>query len=131
MKNIAKILLVDDDKWYLEWLSKYLRQELGCEVTVATNGVEAIRFMDDAMPDVVLLDLFMTGPNGIALLHEMQSYQDLSKIPVIICSNEIDSVRDMVSNDQLRTYGVVGLLDKGTASLADYIDSVTRVKVWV
>ena len=43
--------------------------------------------IDRLKPNVIILDLFMPGPNGIVLLHEMQSHADLSRIPIILISN--------------------------------------------
>ncbi|MCW8823407.1 MAG: response regulator, partial [Ignavibacteriaceae bacterium] len=61
-----KILLVDDEKEFVETLSERIRMREH-DSDVALNGEQALKKMDDDLPDVVVLDLKMpTTPMMIA-----------------------------------------------------------------
>jgi len=57
------ILVVDDDAFILEALAELLRDE-GYAVRTATNGREALGALDEACPQVILLDLMMPIMDG-------------------------------------------------------------------
>lgn len=78
---MAKILIVDDQSCVRELLSEELILE-GYQVATAGN-VEAVReYVRSSRPDLVLLDLYLDGPDGIRVLHDIKR-QD-PDLPVII-----------------------------------------------
>ncbi|MGB4762716.1 MAG: response regulator [Candidatus Saccharimonas sp.] len=117
------ILLVDDDEWLVEHTSKYLRDELACRVVTASNGIAAMDAVDTLRPDAIVLDMFMPGPNGVVLLHELQSHKDLAAIPVVVCSN---SASDLPLED-VAPYGVVQVIDKATMHPEDVVVALRKV----
>ena len=58
-----KILLVDDEKDILEFLSYNIKKE-GAKVYTATNGLEAIDLAKKKKPDLILLDVMMPEMDG-------------------------------------------------------------------
>jgi DNA-binding response OmpR family regulator len=58
-----KILLVDDEKEFVTTLAERLEMR-GINVTIATDGEEALRFFDTDLHQVVVLDLMMPGLSG-------------------------------------------------------------------
>lgn len=101
------ILIVEDDDWFAEQQMRTL-SAAGYAVTRAANGIEAIEAIDTRIPDIVILDIFLPGPNGLTLLHELQSYADLAAVPVIVCSTSVSDIPP----DSLRAYGVRSVIDK-------------------
>lgn len=61
------ILIVDDEPSILQSLSGLLSDE-GFEVFTASNGYEALKLIDVESPDLVLLDIWMPGIDGIETL---------------------------------------------------------------
>lgn len=122
MATPVSILIVDDEEWLAAHNSRVLRRE-GYQVSVVHNALQAIEAVDRSLPDVMVLDLFMPGANGVALLHEMRSYNDLQAVPVILCTNNAAELGD---ND-LRAYGVRGILDKTSMRPYDLVKSVRSV----
>jgi DNA-binding response OmpR family regulator len=64
---MAHILVVDDDRS----LSMLYEQELvdeGHDVSLATDGFEALKFLEQQKPDLVVLDIAMPGMDGIETL---------------------------------------------------------------
>jgi two-component system nitrogen regulation response regulator NtrX len=89
-----QVLLVDDEANIRRMLGALLRNE-GFKVTEAPNGNAALLLMDEADPDVVLLDLMMPpGPDGLETLTRMRDRGRLA--PVIMMSGKAqltDAVR--------------------------------------
>ena len=77
------ILIVDDEPSILQSLSGLLSDE-GFEVLTAANGYEALKIVDTEYPDLVLLDIWMPGIDGIETLKEIK--RDNPFIQVIIIS---------------------------------------------
>jgi two-component system, NtrC family, nitrogen regulation response regulator NtrX len=75
------ILIVDDEPSILQTLGGLLSDE-GFEVTTASNGYEALKLIETESPDLVLLDIWMPGIDGIATLKEIK--KDNPNIQVII-----------------------------------------------
>ena len=59
-----KVLIVDDQPGMTETLADILEDE-GCEVAMATNGVQALQHIATHSVDMVLMDVIMPGMNGI------------------------------------------------------------------
>lgn len=122
MKRPLSILVVEDDEWLAERQIHSL-ESAGFRTQYAPDGISAITLLDQKLPDAVVLDIFLPGPNGLVLLHEMKSYTDLASLPVIICT----ASTAQVSLEALRPYGVVEILDKGTMHPEDIVRAVRRV----
>ncbi len=94
MSGGEQILLVDDEANIRRMLGALLRNE-GFSVTEAPNGNAALLLMDEADPDVVLLDLMMPpGPDGLETLTRMRDRG--RSAPVIMMSGKAqltDAVR--------------------------------------
>jgi two-component system nitrogen regulation response regulator NtrX len=75
------ILIVDDEPTILQSLSGLLTDE-GFEVITANNGYEALKIIDAEAPDLVLLDIWMPGIDGIETLKEIK--KSTAALPVII-----------------------------------------------
>ena len=115
------VLLVDDEAWLTERMADVLKKS-GYDVTIAPNAVDAVQQIDARRPDILFLDMFMPGPNGIVLLHELQSYTDTATIPVVLCTN---NASDMVL-EQFAPYGVCRILDKTAMEPSDIVAAVRR-----
>ncbi|HUC96443.1 MAG TPA: response regulator [Candidatus Saccharimonadales bacterium] len=121
MKNTS-ILIVEDDSWLSEQFSRMLKNE-GYDVTVVSNALAAIEKIDDINPDVIILDVLLTGSTAFALLHELQSYGDTGSIPVILCTNLASELK----LEDLEPYGVKRILDKTLMVPDDLVVSVRSV----
>ena len=80
----ASILIVDDEDAILTSLRSILEDE-GYQVSVASNGTEALRAYTTDPPDLTMLDIWMPDVDGITLLKEWGSAGQLPQ-PVIMMS---------------------------------------------
>ncbi len=80
---MKKVLMVDDEQPFLTSLQEGLSDLSGeYEVMTAENGLEAVKILQDARPDVVVTDLHMPVMNGFELLAYMS--REHRDIPVIV-----------------------------------------------
>ena len=117
---MSVVFVVDDDR---EWLGYYERLLDGYEVELFRNGVEVMERMREEVPDVMILDIMLTGPTGFSVLHEMQSYEDLGMVPVIIVSS-------VGIKEDLGEYGVVRVFDKGEMRPEELLAAVRERDGW-
>lgn len=83
---MAKILLIEDDKFLRELIIQKLGRE-GYDVTEAPEGEAGLSKMKEERPDLVLLDLILPGIDGFEVLSRVKKDPALASIPVIILSN--------------------------------------------
>jgi two-component system, OmpR family, response regulator CpxR len=74
-----RVLLVDDEKDFVETLVERLRAR-NLLVLTAANGDEAIARIQEEDVDVVVLDMLMPGRTGIEVLREMKQIKPLVEI---------------------------------------------------
>jgi two-component system alkaline phosphatase synthesis response regulator PhoP len=73
-----RILLVDDEKDILEFLSYNLKIE-GFKIYTAANGREAVQVSRKVRPHLVLMDVMMPVMDGIAACEEIRADKDLDR----------------------------------------------------
>ncbi len=79
----ARILIVDDEKNIVSSLTGILADE-GYEVAETGDGIEALEIIQTDPPDLVLLDIWLPGMDGIEVLKTVKSYHP--EIEVLIMS---------------------------------------------
>lgn len=90
MLLMAKILIVDDEFKACEKLATFL-QSANHEVTCVPNGREALAYVLQHVPDVILLDLMMPEMDGPSFLEVVRSYLRLQSLPVVVLTGLGDS----------------------------------------
>lgn len=118
------ILIVEDDEWLAEQYARVLNNG-GYKTTIAPHALAAIQAIDEVNPSVIILDILLTCDTAFTLMHELQSYDDISKIPIIVCTN----LASEISIDDLKPYGVKRMLDKTKMLPEDLITAIRSVLV--
>ena len=88
-KNI-NILIVDDVINNLKLLNEILSKEQ-YNVIAAKSGEEALYFIKNSKPDIILLDVIMTGISGFEVCEKLKSNEETAEIPVIFLSALTDT----------------------------------------
>ncbi len=86
----AKILIVDDVEANLQ----VVRRRLACaqfDLHSVKSGAEALRFIQEHKPDLVLLDFMMPEMNGIEVLNVIRKEWELAELPVIMLTARAES----------------------------------------
>ncbi len=85
MNDKAKILIVDDEPFNVDYLEQEL-EELGYETVSAADGQEALEQTVAENPDAILLDILMPELDGFQVLERLKANEKWRNIPVIVIS---------------------------------------------
>ena len=103
-----KILVTDDEPLVASVVAEALESE-GNQVSIAGNGEEGLRAIEESLPDAVFLDIVMPGMDGIEVLRRIRAR--FPHLPVIILTGWA-SDRQITEARQL---GVTDVISKPVA----------------
>ncbi|MBP7999050.1 MAG: response regulator [Chloroflexi bacterium] len=87
---MGKLLLVVDDELEAQTLLRLMLVRAGFDVAVAASGTDALKQIDTAHPDVVILDVMMPGMDGFTVCEKIRANNATHELPVIILSARSD-----------------------------------------
>jgi len=128
--NSHKLLIVDDDPAAI-MLSKVaiLKVRTDCSIVEATCGNQALACLNNGtLPDLILLDLKLSGMDGIEILQQIRAREDCRTIPIIIISsskleNDLLAAYNAGANDYLyKEYDFKKFVENLNASIHFWID---------
>jgi two-component system, OmpR family, KDP operon response regulator KdpE len=111
-----RLLLVDDDPAVRDPLAERLAAD-GFDVETAASGPDALRRLDEAWPDLVLLDLMMPGMDGQTLAGRIKQRAD---IPILVLS--------AVAGADSRADLIAQFADDFVTKPYDYAELLARVR---
>ncbi len=82
---MSKILVTEDEPYIYKML-EFRLNTLGHEISLATDGEQALALVGSQRPDLVLLDVMMPVMGGFQVLRKLKEDDDTSDIPVIMLS---------------------------------------------
>lgn len=95
MNNREKelILIVDDNPQSIKLLGNILDSK-EYATAVAMNGVEALKFLENELPDLILLDIMMPEMDGFEVCRSIKKNKNARETPVIFLTakKEIDDI---------------------------------------
>ena len=95
----TKILVVDDDP-VIRGLIKSIFMNSEFDINEADSGEMALEILPNIMPDIILLDIIMSGMDGFEVLKAIRSDERLKYIRIILLSSKSDI------NERLKGYGL-------------------------
>ena len=98
------ILVVDDNEALVDALEILLSEEY--EVIPATDAYQALEVLNRKEPELIFLDCFMPGYNGLQLLREIRQMQLSSRVVIITAAEAY------LLGDEIQNLGVDGFLHK-------------------
>ncbi|MEP3055283.1 phosphate regulon transcriptional regulator PhoB [Ascidiaceihabitans sp.] len=117
-----RVLVVEDEPAQREVLAYNLEAE-GFAVSRAENGEEALLFVEEDAPDVIVLDWMMPQLSGIEVCRRLKIKPETRGIPVIMLSarsEEVDRVRGLETGADdyvIKPYSVIELMARVRAQL--------------
>jgi DNA-binding NarL/FixJ family response regulator len=110
-KPIIRVMIVDDHLLFREGLKSLFKKHGDIEVVAeAANGEEALKFAQDAVPDIILLDLNMPGMDGIQACQRFKNESPSTRIIILTVSKDLSSIVAAIKA------GASGFLTKDTPS---------------
>lgn len=86
-----RILVVDDEKAIADLIEIHLLAE-GFQVIKASNGVEALRLVEQQEPDLVILDIMMPGMDGLEVCRALRRDRNVPILMLSAKSEDIDKI---------------------------------------
>ncbi len=86
---MRKILIIDDDPGIQKLLKKQFEINQYTVIS-ALDGFEGIEKLDDERPDMIILDILMTGLNGHNFVKVIKQYEEFRSIPIIVLTQKED-----------------------------------------
>lgn len=114
-----KILVVEDDHFLSSLLKARLEKE-GFLAKTVFDGGEALNYLKEFQPNLIILDLVMPSVSGFEMLEQTSIDPQYNKIPVIILTN-LGQEEDIQKAKQL---GVVEYFVKARTSIDDVVSAV-------
>jgi twitching motility two-component system response regulator PilH len=84
---MSTVMVVDDSVTLREMIADLLKGR-GLNVTVASDGVEALEQIKANRPDLVVLDIVMPRMNGYEVCRRLKSDPKTQSLPVVMCSSK-------------------------------------------
>ena len=116
------VLVVEDDSFLGKLLSDRLRTD-GFEIYQATTGQEALDFLKDHSPMLMLLDLLLPVMDGFQVLEWIRRQDRIKDLPVIVLSN----VREPNMVERAQQLGADDYLIKAHFVLDEIIERMNQV----
>jgi two-component system, OmpR family, response regulator ResD len=91
MAGMTTVLVVDDEPIVRDVVVRYLRRD-GFETLEAADGESARRLIEDASPQLVVLDVMLPGTDGLALCRWIRSRGELPVIMLTARGEEADRI---------------------------------------
>ena len=90
-----KILVVDDEALLVKGIRFNLQNE-GYEVITGSNGLEAVKLVQEQQPDLVVLDVMMPEMDGLTACSKIREFSD---IPIIMLTAKTDDMDKLIGFD--------------------------------
>jgi len=87
----SRVLIVEDEPDIRELVVHHLKRE-GYQVSAASSGEEALRQVQAAPPDLVILDLMMPAMNGLEVCRRLRQDPVTASLPIVMLTAKGDEV---------------------------------------
>ncbi|MDR5874959.1 response regulator [Halomonas sp. CUBES01] len=122
---MAKVLVVDDEPNILISL-EFLMQQAGFDVITADDGEQALAHVQQAPPDLILLDISLPGISGFDVLEQLRQQTATAALPIIMLTahgREVEREKGMAlgADDYItKPFSTQALVEKVNALLSGH-----------
>ncbi|HEX2686874.1 MAG TPA: thiamine pyrophosphate-binding protein [Kofleriaceae bacterium] len=82
----ARVLVVDDDKNLLRAMERTVRSDREIELTMVDNAIDAMLAVGSIKPDLIVMDIFMPGLDGLEACRRIKTNEETRNTPVVLAS---------------------------------------------
>ena len=81
---MAYLLMIDDNPQSQRYIERIIRHRSTHEIDFASSSVEAVEKLVERRPEVIMLDLFIPGADGLEFFKSLRQHPATADIPIII-----------------------------------------------
>lgn len=85
-KKQPKILIIDDNEADINLFETLITKQIDCTILKAMDGDTAFKLAQEMTPDLILMDYFIPGKDGLELSKELKKNKETCDIPIILMS---------------------------------------------
>lgn len=115
------VFIVEDDAFLVKAYQVKLEKE-NVNVWLATDGKEALSYLEKDPPDVVMLDVMLPHVSGFEILSAIRQNEKWKKVPVLVLTN-LGQPQDAQKCQEL---GVAEYIVKANTKINDIIEKVKK-----
>ena len=86
---MKQILVIDESPMFRNYLTDKL-SSYGLEVVQGTNGLDGLVKLRNEMPDLIIMDYYLSRKSSVELLEEKRNNRNVANIPLVMVSSKID-----------------------------------------
>ncbi len=87
---MARKILLADDSVTAQNMGRKILADAGYEVVTVNNGSAALKKIAEIKPDIIILDVYMPGYNGLEVCERLKEAQETSRIPVLLSVGKLE-----------------------------------------
>ena len=106
MEPTRTILVIEDDPEQRELFTTVL-QRAGYNVITRGDALSGLRWLEQILPDLIMLDIMLPGIDGVEMLHQIRESPNGRDVPVIIATAKTE-----LNQATFREYAISRLLFK-------------------
>lgn len=103
---MTKILIIDDNNFQRKKITSIVEESYDFEIAQAADGLEALKIVEEASPDIIFCDIVMPNMDGIEFLSE--AAKKFPTIPVVMLTSDTESTQ----KEKCRELGAKAFLGK-------------------
>lgn len=92
-----RILIIDDHQLLLQGLERLLH-DANAQVQISANAQDVLERLPEMNPDLILIDLFMPGLDGLGFIQAVSARQLLIPIAVISSTDDLQKIRQVLES---------------------------------
>ncbi len=81
-----EILVVDDDDLSRKLINRLIAKEFDYNIVNKSNGVEALEYAEENIPELIILDLMLPGMNGFEILKKVRESPKFENTKAVLVS---------------------------------------------
>ena len=87
---MARKILLADDSVTAQNMGRKILADAGYEVVTVNNGSAALKKVNDAKPDIIVLDVYMPGYSGLEVCQRLKEVNETARIPILLTVGKLE-----------------------------------------
>ena len=87
---MARKILLADDSVTAQNMGRKILADAGYEVVTVNNGSAALKKVNEAKPDIIVLDVYMPGYSGLEVCQRLKEVNETARIPILLTVGKLE-----------------------------------------